>query len=101
MTDITDLIRQGKLIRFYQSREWLTVRKQALERDHNECQLCKKHGRYRPADCVHHVNEVKPFPMLVLTLSNLMCLCNQCHNAIHDKLPKPEHKVRFMNEERW
>lgn len=100
--ELLDLIREGKLMKFYKSREWRELRLIALTRDNNECQMCKKKGRYQKADCVHHIKEVKPYPLLALTLDNLMCVCNQCHNEIHDRLGRQEKaKKRFQNEERW
>jgi 5-methylcytosine-specific restriction endonuclease McrA len=96
-------IQSGQLMKFYKSREWMALRKKALERDHFECQRCKDLGKYHKAECVHHVKEVKPFPHLALSLSNLKCLCNACHNAVHDRMADhlQQHGKKFVNEERW
>ena len=48
--------------------------------------MCRDKGKYRKADCVHHVKEVKEYPELALTFDNLMSLCNTCHNEVHDRL---------------
>ncbi|WP_078430977.1 HNH endonuclease [Alkalihalobacterium alkalinitrilicum] len=89
-------------MKFYKSKEWLTLRKKALRRDNNECQLCKAKGKYHNAENVHHMKEVKTDPHLALALDNLQCLCIQCHNEVHDRLDKVQKKKpKFMNEERW
>jgi 5-methylcytosine-specific restriction enzyme A len=105
-SDIIKLIQSDNLITFYMSKDWKALRKEALIRDNNECQLCKAKGKYRKADCVHHMKEVKPHPELALTLDNLQCLCNSCHNEVHGRdniweLNKPKGKPKFVNEERW
>ena len=70
---------------FYISKEWLRVRKIALARDHFLCQHCLKDKQVTAADVVHHIKELKQFPELALTLDNLLCLCNACHNTVHNK----------------
>lgn len=99
------LITSGQLMKFYKSREWKSLRLEALKRDKNECQMCKKAGKYHAAECVHHIKEVKLFPLLALTLWNLMSLCNKCHNKVHDRTGihfREQGKTpKFTNEERW
>jgi 5-methylcytosine-specific restriction enzyme A len=101
--ELIQLIKEDNLMKFYKSRDWMKLRLEALLRDHYECQVCKSNGKYRKADCVHHMKEVKTHPALALTLSNLQSLCNTCHNDVHDRLSvwemnKPK---KFVNEERW
>ncbi|MFJ7662970.1 HNH endonuclease [Lysinibacillus sp. NPDC097162] len=93
-------INSGELMKFYKSREWMSLRKEALKRDNYECQLCKATGRYHKAENVHHMKEVKTHPHLSLTLSNLQCLCIKCHNEVHDRLESVR-APKFTNEERW
>lgn len=97
-------IRNDQLMKFYKSKEWLTLRVVALQRDNFECQMCKEKGKYHKAECVHHIKEVKLSPRLSLTLDNLMCLCNACHNKVHDRMSifqREQGKPKFTNEERW
>ena len=108
---IKRLIREDKLEKFYFSDDWKELRLRVLEDLHFECQECLNKGRYTRADCVHHVNEVRRRPDLALSryytdnkgnrLLNLLPLCNQCHNLIHDKLGEWQRKDKFFNEERW
>ena len=95
------LIMHDDLIRFYQCREWRHLRLKALERDHYECQVCQRRGKYSKARNVHHLKEVKDRPDLALTLTNLECVCIACHNDIHDKRLKIDKRKPFVSEERW
>lgn len=100
LTWLKDLIRQDKVVKFYQWSEWRKLRQQALKRDNYECQTCKRDGKYAKAQNVHHLKEVKQHPELALTLSNLECICITCHNKEHERLEKTR-QVRFTNKERW
>ena len=66
---------------FYNSKEWRTVRQQALHRDHFTCAYCK--GR---ATEVHHIIELNDKnihdPKVSLNLDNLQSLCHECHRQI-------------------
>lgn len=100
---LLNFIHTGQLMKFYKSKQWKELRLIALRRDKFECQLCKAKGKYHKAECVHHLKEVKPFPHLALTLSNLQSLCNSCHNSVHDRMGihLREQGLKFENEERW
>lgn len=108
---IRELIKADKLVVFYKGKEWLELRQEVLIENHYECAECKKKGKYTKADCVHHINEVRHKPELALSKyyydkqgnkkKNLIPLCNQCHNIIHDKLGNWQRKDKFINEERW
>lgn len=110
-TYIRRLIRDNKLEKFYFTEDWKELREDVLDFFNNECQECLKKGRYTEADCVHHVNEVRNRPDLALSRyftdsegkrqANLVPLCNQCHNIVHDKLGEWQRKDKFTNEERW
>ena len=108
---IKRLIAEDRIEAFYQSEDWKELREVVLGFFYNECQECLKIGRYTRADCVHHVNEVRKRPDLALSRyymdakgerkENLVPLCNQCHNIVHDKLGEYQRKDKFTNEERW
>lgn len=83
---------------FYNSSAWKHKRMQILDRDHYECQDCRKRikdaaasgtqliGRDRKiwrAEEVHHIQELKEHPELGLDDDNLVSLCTQCHNLRH------------------
>ena len=98
-------ILNGDVDKFYNSRPWRNLRLKALERDHHECQMCKKNSKVNKivfANTVHHIQEVKNRPDLAMDLDNLISLCRGCHEKIHQReLVKRETKTKFMNEERW
>lgn len=108
---IRRLIEANRLDRFYQTEEWKELRQEVLSSFYYECQECLKKGNYTRADCVHHVNEVRIRPDLALSKyytdhegnrrPNLVPLCNQCHNIVHDKLGEYQNKDKFTNTERW
>lgn len=90
---------------------------QILDRDHYECQDCRKRikdaaasgtqliGRDRKiwrAEEVHHIQELKEHPELGLDNDNLVSLCTQCHNLRHGRAPKRfARKKKLPSEERW
>lgn len=97
--------------KFYKSREWASVRAEALARDNYECQDCKERGRVKVKDerldkhkqlDVDHVLEIEEFPELALELENLRTLCIRCHNEKHGRvfeyIRKPS---KWDQDERW
>ncbi len=95
-------IRRGDTRKFYKSKEWRHKRKEILYRDNNECQKCKRAGRYSKAETVHHKRHLKKFPELALMDGNLESLCYQCHNEEHpEKLQTEVTKKKLIIEERW
>lgn len=108
---VRQLIREGNVAKFYQSKEWKDLRTEVLEEHFYECQECLKKGIYTRATCVHHVNELKDRPDLAVSKYyvdhrgekhiQLLPLCNTCHNLIHDKLKSFVDGKKFSNRERW
>lgn len=110
---IRDLYRQGRIYRFYKCDEWLRLRNLVLEQAHNECEECRKRGKYTRAKVVHHVNEVRDRPDLALSMwytdaqgerhRNLKALCMDCHEIEHERAYKGRQakKGEQLNEERW
>lgn len=96
--------------KFYRSKEWERVRKQALERDNYECQECKRNGRcftdkhnpekHKRLD-VDHIQDLEHNPSLGLQLSNLETLCVKCHNKKHNRFGGKEKKESKWNDEWW
>lgn len=89
------MIARNDLHQFYSSEEWRKTAERARIEQHNECQRCKAKGRYSPCEIVHHKMYVKNRPELALTLTNLECLCRDCHEEEHAG------ERGFMNQERW
>jgi len=61
---------------FYETREWRSLRYQALKEYGRKCALCKV------TKGVMHVDHIKPrslYPKLELEFSNLQVLCEACN----------------------
>lgn len=100
---IKELIAQDKMIKFYQCAAWYGkkgIRNKALQRDNYECQSCKRKGKVKKAEQVHHIKEVKKYPELALVLENTESLCLDCHNEEHERFSE-NNQPKFINEERW
>lgn len=89
--------------KFYKSAAWLKTRERVLERDHNECQMCKREGRYGRGNVVHHIKHLDARPDLALEPDNLLTVCEECHNRLHpEKLRSPMTVRREgITPERW
>lgn len=98
----------GNTDSLYKSMYWENKREEILRRDHYQCQRCLgkfgdvKRIKLKKANTVHHIVELKDNPDLMLDDDNLISLCNNCHNIIHDRVPKYFYKKKKrVTEERW
>ena len=55
---------------------------------HPFCEECQKHGRLVPVQVVHHKLPLNAGGTNDFT--NLMSLCNACHNAVHNKMGRKQ-----------
>jgi 5-methylcytosine-specific restriction enzyme A len=100
--------------KFYDGREWKSLREHIKKRDNHECQECKRQGRVRIdtneysesakrkkiALVVHHIKELEHHPELALDEDNLETICVECHNKEHGRLfERKENK--WEHDERW
>lgn len=100
---VRDCIVNKDMHAFYTWTPWEKVRLDALKLDKFECQHCKAKGKYTKATTVHHVNHVKQYPELALSLwfkdrdgktrRNLISLCHDCHEKEHNYRKKKEKKL--------
>ena len=88
-------------IKFYKTKTWQDKRDEILQRDNYECQMCKDKGRYTSATTVHHIKHYKYCPELALTDSNLVSLCDACHNVVHPEKLESVHKKKEIHKEKW
>lgn len=71
---------------FYKTIRWLAKRKKILNRDDHMCRECKRYGKTTAASTVHHIIPMEERPDLKLEDKNLLSLCNNCHNGMHDRI---------------
>lgn len=69
----------------YKTKRWERKRAVILRRDEYLCQECKRYGKSKEADTVHHINSVEERPDLAWVNINLLSLCGPCHNRMHDR----------------
>lgn len=69
----------------YQSKRWQKKRAKILRRDKYICQLSKRYGKIRQANTVHHIFPVEYFPEYQWEEWNMISICNEEHNALHDR----------------
>jgi len=70
---------------FYKTTKWERKRKAILRRDGYMCRECRRYGRTTPANTVHHIVPLEDRPDLALDDRNLISLCEECHNGMHDR----------------
>jgi len=88
--------------KFYLCGEWKEKRKYILERDHYECQKCRREQHLvRRATTVHHIKHLKVAPELAFDNENLESLCSECHNIEHPEKFKKYIKPKRWDDERW
>ena len=69
----------------YTSYRWIKLTKKAKRRDKYLCQRCLRYGRHSDAQMVHHIVSPLVKPERAYDLTNLQCLCLDCHNVIHSE----------------
>lgn len=71
---------------FYNTRSWKTKRVAVLKRDSYLCRECKRYGKVTGANTVHHILPLQERPDLKLDSKNLISLCEEHHNQMHNRL---------------
>lgn len=105
-------IQENRVHDFYVWGKWKAKRHEILDRDKNECQECKKRGKYRAAELVHHVKHLRDHPELALSDTyidpdgkehrQLISVCKDCHETVcHPERLRRKEKKKFWTPERW
>lgn len=71
---------------FYNSPEWKLLRNQKFVDSEGLCELCRKNGIISQGKEVHHIKPIEYYWELRLDYNNLILLCNDCHNAQHERI---------------
>ena len=69
----------------YKTVRWRKLRERRLKLDGYMCKECRRYGKTKPADTVHHIYQAKDYPELFWNIKNLISLCSNCHNEMHDR----------------
>lgn len=98
---------------FYDSRAWRRVRREVLEMDHNECQLCRQRHTHTKGVIVHHSFHLDQYPEYGLSVwvedpgtgerrRNLITVCRTCHEtACHPERMAAMPPAEPLTPERW
>lgn len=79
----------------YNSKKWLRKRAAILRRDGYRCQWCKRYGRRKEAVVVHHIKHAEEYPEIAFEDSNLVSLCEACHNKAHPEKAAKNRGARY------
>lgn len=74
-----------KYKQFYNSRDWKNIREQVLCDHEFLCQDCKKNGKIKMGNQVHHIEPIQDNWNKRLDYDNLIVLCAECHNKRHER----------------
>ena len=69
----------------YKNQRWRAKREKILRRDRYTCQHSKRYGKNLDANTVHHIYPVEDYPEYKYCDWNLISLCNDVHNKMHDR----------------
>lgn len=81
-----DLNYHEKYAEFYNSKEWKNLRNQKFYDADGLCELCKKNKIVERGREVHHIIPIEKDWSKRLDYDNLILLCNDCHNAQHERI---------------
>lgn len=100
--------------KFYDSKEWKSLREERKKLDNYECQECKRNGlvsidtneysktaqRKKIQLVVHHIKELEDHPDLALDIENLETTCVECHNRTHGR-DFEQNVNKWAFDEKW
>lgn len=70
---------------FYNSSEWKALRQEKWESANGLCEMCLAEGVIREGKEVHHKIFLDDDWSKRLDFDNLVLLCSDCHNKIHNR----------------
>lgn len=70
---------------FYASKEWQILRDYKYRLANGLCEKCLSQGIVKQGKEVHHIKPIETNWDMRLNIDNLVLLCRDCHNAIHDR----------------
>ena len=100
----------GDYSAFYGTYDWKTTAAKVRKMDRNECQECKRHGRYSRGYIVHHIKHLQTRPDLALDVYDpdsgerqLETICKACHEKMHPEAlgREPKQPEKTVTVEWW
>ena len=82
---------------FYQSKEWQLLRNQKWVDADGLCEMCRAKGIIRSAKEIHHIEPITENWNKRLDYDNLIALCSDCHNAIHNRQSPLQQFLKFWD----
>lgn len=70
----------------YKGKMWKLKREHILKRDGYRCQEAKRYGKRVDAKVVHHIYPAEDYPEYAWCDWNLISLCSDQHNSMHDRV---------------
>lgn len=70
---------------FYNSKEWRALRTWKFAEANGLCEDCRENGKIVVGKEVHHLVEISKDWSKRLDPDNLVLLCSDCHNKIHNR----------------
>ena len=80
---VKDQYRNEDIKRFRNSKYWKIKSKDIMKQYHYQCQICKHEGKDTVAKEVHHIIPLSVDFDKRLDDSNLIPLCERCHDDVH------------------
>ena len=75
-----------KYSQFYNSVQWHTLRNRKFYDANGLCELCYKEGIIKQGREVHHIVPIEENWNKRLDYNNLILLCSNCHNKMHERI---------------
>ncbi|MBS3885606.1 MAG: HNH endonuclease [Dethiobacter sp.] len=69
----------------YKNPKWIRKRAVILRRDGYVCRECRRFGKTKEATTVHYILPAEERSDLAWENDNLLSLCGNCHDAMHDR----------------
>lgn len=83
--------KRGERMKIYNSARWRELRQLKFQQN-PLCETCLKKGIIKPADDIHHIvsfmstSDSIQRRFLAFDFDNLMSLCDECHQEIHNRM---------------
>ncbi|MEC2390235.1 HNH endonuclease [Bacillus toyonensis] len=84
--------------KFYNSKPWRVTRARIKDRDNGLCQLCWHDSKVKPMNTVHHIIPLEENGRLALVRSNLISLCEKCHQKVHKSYEDDKEKFKTQKK---